>query len=157
MNRLIPTLDRLDQQILVALQADARLSSAELSEKVNLSTSPCWRRVKRLESLGIITGYHARVDPVQLGYVVTALVQVSLIQRNVEHMRAFEMAIRPLPEVIACYSISGEYDYQLIVVARSPIEFGDFARSHINACSSVKDVCTSFVVKEVKSLIAPPL
>ncbi|MFB9125799.1 Lrp/AsnC family transcriptional regulator [Paraburkholderia dipogonis] len=157
MNRSIPTLDRADQQILAALQSDARLSSAELSEKVNLSTSPCWRRVKRLESLGVITGYHARVDPVQLGYVVTALVQVSLIQRNLDHMRVFEMAVRPLQEVIACYSISGEYDYQLIVVAKSPTEFGDFARAHINACTSVKDVCTSFVVKEVKSLVAPPV
>ncbi|MBR8257562.1 Lrp/AsnC family transcriptional regulator [Burkholderia ambifaria] len=146
----------MDQQILAALQADARLSSAELSEKVNLSTSPCWRRVKRLESLGVITGYHARVDLKQLGYEVTALVQVTLVQRNMEHMRAFEAAVRPLPEVLACYNISGQYDYQLTIVAETLSSFGEFARQHINGCPSVKEMCTSFVVNEVKTPVSPP-
>jgi len=156
MHRPVPTLDRLDKQILAALQADARLSSAELSEKINLSTSPCWRRVKRLESLGVITGYHARVDLKQLGYEVTALVLVTLVQRSMEHMRAFEAAVRPLSEVLACYNISGQYDYQLTIVTETLSSFGEFARQHINGCSSVKEMYTSFVVNEVKAPVCPP-
>ncbi|KER67941.1 MULTISPECIES: Lrp/AsnC family transcriptional regulator [Burkholderia] len=157
MDRSIPVLDRLDQQILAALQRDARLSSAELSEKVNLSASPCWRRVKRLESAGVITGYHARVDFIKLGFEVTALVQVALAPKSVEHMRAFEAAIRPLPEVLSCHNISGQYDYHLVVMAKTPSLFGDFVREHINGCPSIKEVCTSFIISEVKAPVTPPL
>ncbi|WP_233860140.1 Lrp/AsnC family transcriptional regulator [Paraburkholderia sp. HD33-4] len=156
MDSSLCNLDRFDHEILLALQADARLSSAELSEKVNLTTSPCWRRVKRLESLGVITGYHARVDLKRLGYEVTALVMVALLQKSTEQMKTFESEVCCLPEVVSCYNISGPYDYQLTIVAKTLSLAGEFLRQHVNGCASVKEVFTSFVVNEVKAPVCPP-
>ncbi|MDE2430804.1 MAG: Lrp/AsnC family transcriptional regulator, partial [Burkholderiales bacterium] len=77
-------LDRIDRNILEALQEDARLSSANLAERVSITPSPCWRRVKRLEEEGVIRGYHARLDPEKLGYQVTAFVHISLDKKDTE-------------------------------------------------------------------------
>jgi Lrp/AsnC family transcriptional regulator, leucine-responsive regulatory protein len=119
-------LDRTDRKILEALQEDARLSSAELAERVALTTSPCWRRVKRLEEEGVITGYQAKVDPARLGYQVTAIVHVSLDLKGALHLQAFERA-------------------------------GAFAEANINSLPYVKEIYTSFVLREVKSVSNPPL
>lgn len=148
--------DHVDEQILEALQRDARLSSAELADLVSLSASPCWRRVKRLEETGVIQGYHARVDPARLGYPVTAFVLVSLEQKGALHLRAFEQAVSRLRQVVACHCISGHYDYQLTVVAQTLASFSEFAREHINGFQGIKEVTTSFVVKEVKAPVGPP-
>jgi Lrp/AsnC family leucine-responsive transcriptional regulator len=148
-------IDRIDEQIIEALQKDARLSSADLAEVASLSASPCWRRVKRLEELGVIRGYHALIDPAKLGYEVMALVQVSLEQKGAAQLRAFEEAVSILRPVIACHCISGHYDYQLTVVAESLESFSDFARQHINGAPGVKEVTTSFVVKEIKAPVNP--
>lgn len=150
-------LDRIDRRILEALQEDARLSSAELAERVSLTTSPCWRRVKRLEEEGLISGYHARLDAQRLGYQVTALVQISLDKKDALSVQAFEAAVQKIPQVLACFRISGRYDHQLIVVAQDLEAYGEFAGNHINALPSVKEVYTSFVLKEVKAAANPPL
>ena len=150
-----PRFDRIDEQLLDALQQDARLSSAELANLVSLSASPCWRRVKRLEDTGVIRGYHALVDSAKLGYQVTALVQVSLEQKGASHLSAFEDAVSKLRQVVACHCISGHYDYQLTVVAETLASFSEFAREHINGFPGVKEVTTSFVVKEVKAPVSP--
>ena len=144
-------IDATDRLILAALQRDARLSSAELAELVSLSASPCWRRVKRLEEMGLVRGYHASINTEMLGYAITAFVQVSLDQKDTTHMKAFEESITSFEQVIACHCISGVYDYQLTVLATDLAEFSEFARNNINGFPGVKDVCTSFVVKEVKA------
>ncbi len=144
-------IDATDRRILAALQRDARLSSAELAELVSLSASPCWRRVKRLEEIGLVRGYHASINTEMLGYAITAFVQVSLDQKDTTHMKAFEESITSFEQVIACHCISGVYDYQLTVLATDLAEFSEFARNNINGFPGVKDVCTSFVVKEVKT------
>jgi len=149
-------LDAVDERILDALQRDARLSSADLAELVSLSASPCWRRVKRLEELHVIRGYHARIDTTKLGWHVTALVQVSLEQKGASHLHAFEASVARLAQVVACHCISGHYDYQLTVVAESLSQFSEFAREHINGFPGVKEVNTAFVVKEVKAPVSPP-
>jgi len=150
-------LDRIDRRILEELQADARLSSAELAERVSLTTSPCWRRVKRLEEEGLISGYHARLDAQRLGYQVTAIVQVSLDKKDADSLNAFEAAVQAIPQVLACLRISGRYDHQLIVVAEDLEAYGAFAENYINGLPSVKEVYTSFVLKEVKAAANPPL
>jgi Lrp/AsnC family leucine-responsive transcriptional regulator len=104
----MPQLDRVDRRILEELQGNARLSSADLAERVSLSTSPCWRRVKRLEEEGVIRAYQARVDPAKLGY-------------------------------------------QLMAVAEDLQAYGVFAETRINGLPSVKEVYTSFVMREVKA------
>ncbi|CAG9268631.1 Lrp/AsnC family transcriptional regulator [Paraburkholderia unamae] len=151
MNDAEHEVDRVDLQILKALQLNARLSSAELAERVDLTTSPCWRRVKRLEQEGIICGYHADVDMKKLGFHVTAYVYVSLDKKDEKHVKAFEDAVITSPQIIACSCISGRYDHQLTVVARTLDEFGEFARHQIGALPNVKEVYSAFVLKEVKS------
>lgn len=150
-------LDRTDMKILEALQADARLSSAELAERVSLTTSPCWRRVKRLEEEGVIRGYEAKLDPERLGYQVTAFVHISLDLKGTQHLQAFERAVLGIPQVLACHRISGRYDHQLVVVAEDLAAYGVFAESHINGLPYIKEIYTSFVLREVKAPTNPPL
>lgn len=147
-------IDATDRRLLAALQRDARLSSAQLAELVSLSASPCWRRVKRLEEAGVVRGYHASIDAQLLGYAVCAFVQVALDQKDTAHMQAFEASITAFEQVIACHCVSGVFDYQLTVLATDLAAFSEFARQHINGFSGVKDVCTAFVVKEVKAPVA---
>jgi DNA-binding Lrp family transcriptional regulator len=150
-------LDRTDMKILEALQEDARLSSAELAERVSLTTSPCWRRVKRLEEEGIIRGYQARLDSRKLGYQVMAFVQISLELKDTANVQAFERAAQAIPQVLACHRISGRYDHQLTVVAEDLIAYGAFAEIHINGLPGIKEIYTSFVLHEVKAPVNPPL
>ena len=147
----MPQLDRVDRRILEELQGNARLSSADLAERVSLSTSPCWRRVKRLEEEGVIRAYQARLDPAKLGYQVTAFVHISLDKKDTRHLQEFERAAEAIPQVLSCHRISGRYDYQLMAVAEDLQAYGLFAESCINALPSVKEVYTSFVMREVKA------
>jgi Lrp/AsnC family leucine-responsive transcriptional regulator len=146
-----PKLDRVDLQILHELQANARLSSADLADRVSLSTSPCWRRVKRLEEEGVIRAYQARVDPAKLGYQVTAFVHISLDKKDTRNLQDFERAAQAIPQVLSCHRISGRYDYQLMAVAEDLHAYGEFAETFINGLPSVKEVYTSFVMREVKA------
>ncbi|TFW19961.1 Lrp/AsnC family transcriptional regulator [Massilia arenosa] len=153
----MPKLDRTDLKILDELQANARLSSAELAERVSLSTSPCWRRVKRLEEEGVIRAYRAQLDPAKLGYQVTAFIHISLDKKDTRHLQAFERAVQAIPQVLSCHRISGRYDYQLMALAEDLQAYGVFAETFINALPSVKEVYTSFVMREVKAPGSPPL
>lgn len=146
-------IDAFDKIIISELQKDARLSSADLAERVSLSTSPCWRRVKRLEDLKIIQGYHARIDYEKLGYAISAIVQITLSEKEIAHMDAFEQAVLGFEEVVTCQCISGTYDYQLTIIARDLNSFAEFMRRNINAFVGVKDVCTSFIMREVKAAV----
>jgi DNA-binding Lrp family transcriptional regulator len=150
-------LDRTDLRILDALQAEGRLTSAELAERVSLTPSPCWRRVKRLEDEGVIRGYRTMLDPNKLGYGVTAFVSVMLENHHVELGQEFETAIQKIPQVIACYNLSGRYDFLLTVIATDLEAFGDFARNVLRALPGVKEIYSSFALKEVKAGGALPL
>lgn len=142
--------DLTDMRILAALQADGRQSSAELAERVSLTPSPCWRRVKRLEDDRVIRGYRADVDVKKLGFGVTAFVWISLDQKGAEHVKAFEDAVRDIPEVLTCHCVSGRYDHQLTMIARDLDTFGELTRYVLGTLPGVKEVYTSFVLKEVK-------
>jgi len=150
-------LDQVDLRILSELQDNARLSSADLAERVSLSTSPCWRRVKRLEEEGVISGYHAHIDPAQLGFQVTAFVYISLDRKDADSMRAFEAAVQTVDQVLSCHRISGRYDYQLMALAEDLQAYGVFGETYINALPGVKEVYTSFVMREVKAQGGIPL
>jgi len=150
-------LDHVDLRILEELQGNGRLSSADLAERVQLSTSPCWRRVKRLEEEGLIRGYGARLDPGLLGYQVTAFVHISLDKKDADSMRAFEQAVQAIPQVLSCHRISGRYDYQLMAIAEDLQKYGKFGEEHINSLPCVKEVYTSFVMREVKAPGTLPL
>lgn len=150
-------LDRTDIRILDALQKNARLTNAELAEQVGLSLSPCWRRLKRLEEIGVIEGYQAVLNRKVLGLGVTAFVRIDIERHTPVFERKFEEAIANLPEVVSCHVISGEGAFMLVVVCESLESYSKFALDTLMALPGVKDTQTSFSLKEVKSSSVLPL
>jgi len=143
-------LDRVDCALLDALQENARLTVAELAERVSLTTSPCWRRIKRLEELGLVQAYRAILSPKKLGYGVTAFVNVMMGDHAQDVVRQFEKRLAEIPEVVSCHHVSGRYDFLLEVVAVDLESFGEFARNVLQALPGVKELYSSFSLKAVK-------
>jgi Lrp/AsnC family leucine-responsive transcriptional regulator len=150
-------LDRTDLLLLDALQRNARLTVAELGQIVSLTASPCWRRVKRLEELGVVQGYRAVLAPEKLGYGVTAFVSVMMGDHAQDVVRRFEKRIAEIPQIISCHHVSGRYDFQLKVVAADLAAFGEFARNVLQALPGVKEIYSSFSLKAVKEDCGPPI
>ena len=133
-------LDALDQKILGALQDNGRMTNQELADQIGLSPSPCLRRVRQLEAGGVIARYVALVDPESVGLSVTAFVRVRLDQQDDRHLAAFEAAVADFPEVMECYLMSGDADYQLRVLVRSLSQFEDFLRYRLTRVKGVANV-----------------
>jgi Lrp/AsnC family transcriptional regulator, leucine-responsive regulatory protein len=152
-----PDLDRYDVGILAELQADARLSNAELATRIGLSAAPTWRRVKWLEQQGYITGYRAELDRRRIGLGVLAFVRVDAERYTGSATKALEVAIRRLPEVTACHYISGAGTFELQVMATDLDAFSRFATETLLNLPHVKDIHTSFSLGEVKSGAVLPL
>ncbi len=150
-------LDKFDIAILRELQADGRLSNAELSARVGLSAAPCWRRVRALEEGGYIKGYRAEIDRHRIGLGVLAFVRLDAERNNANVTRQLEEAIRAVPEVISCHYISGTGTFELQVVSRDLNSFSQFARDVLLNLPNVKDLHTSFSLGEVKAGGALPL
>lgn len=150
-------LDRYDIQILNELQADARLTNAELAQRVGLSAAPCWRRVRALEAAGYILGYHAEIDRHKIGLGVLAFVRLDAQRNTGELTREMEEAIRKIPEIISCHYISGAGTFELQVVTRDLDSFSQFARQVLINLPNVKDLHTSFSLGEVKASSSWPL
>mgnify|MGYP001482998095 FL=1 len=156
-NPVLETLDKFDIAILQELQADGRLTNAELSTRVGLSAAPCWRRVRALEEGGYIKGYRAEIDRHKIGLGVLAFVRLDADRNNGDVTRQLEEAIRAIPEVIACHYISGTGTFELQVVSRDLNSFSQFAREVLINLPNVKDLHTSFSLGEVKASSALPL
>jgi Lrp/AsnC family transcriptional regulator, leucine-responsive regulatory protein len=151
------TLDKYDIQILTELQADARLTNAELAQRVGLSAAPCWRRVRALEEAGFIKGYHAEIDRHRIGLGVLAFVRLDADRNTGERTREMEDAIRQIPEIVSCHYISGAGTFELQVVSRDLDTFSQFARKVLINLPNVKDIHTSFSLGEVKASFSWPL
>lgn len=151
------TLDRTDRRILEALQSDARLTLAELADRVALSPSPCWRRVQMLEQSGFITGYHARLDRRRIGLDVHGFVWLRMQNHTPRTAALFERQVVALPEVVSCQNLSGQHDYQLELVAADHDAFALLVREKIRALPGVKDILTSVTLREIKSAAGLPL
>lgn len=150
-------LDAVDRKLLSALQNNGRTTVGELAELVSLSQSPCWRRVKQLEESGLIEGYHARLSRRKLGYGVTGFVQLQMENHTPQAAESFEREVVALPQVLSCHNLSGRYDYQLEVVGVDLESFAEFVRTHIRALPGVREISTSFSLKEVKGSNALPI
>jgi len=150
-------LDRYDIQILNELQADARLTNAELAQRVGLSAAPCWRRVRALEEAGYIKGYHAEIDRHKIGLGVLAFVRLDADRNTGERTKEMEEAIGKIPEVVSCHYISGAGTFELQVVTRDLDTFAQFARQVLINLPNVKDLHTSFSLGEVKASSSLPL
>ena len=153
----IPTLDAVDRALLEALQKNGRATVGELAEQVSLSPSPCWRRVRQLEDAGLISGYHAHLDRHRVGYGVLGFVQIGLHNHTAEITAAFEREVLALPQVLSCHNLSGRYDYQLELVAPDLGFFAEFVRTRIRSLPGVREISTSFSLKEVKRTVALPV
>jgi DNA-binding Lrp family transcriptional regulator len=150
-------LDRYDVAILEALQADARLSNADLAARIGLSAAPTWRRVKWLEAHGYIRGYRAEIDRRRIGLGVLAFVRVDAERNNAAATGALEDAIRALPEVQSCHYISGAGTFELQVLATDLDAYSRWAHDTLFKLPNVKDIHTSFSLGEVKAGSALPL
>ena len=144
-------LDKFDLAILTHLQADGRLTNAELAQRVGLSAAPCWRRVRALEAAGYILGYHAAIDRHKIGLGVLAFVRIDAEISSGARTREMEEAIRAIPEVVACHYISGKGMFELQVVAKDLESFSQFTRRVLLNLPNVKDMHTSFSLGEVKA------
>jgi len=144
------TLDRLDRRILDELQGDARLSNQDLAKRVGLSPAPCWRRLRRLEKEGLISGYVTLLNAPAIGLPIVAYALVSLYNHHPESVKQFDQLVADRPEVLECHSMSGNNDYLLRIVAGSIEAYERFLSTHLLQVRGVRAVNTSFVLKTKK-------
>mgnify|MGYP001299833119 FL=1 len=147
-------IDTTDLALLRELQDDARLTSAELGTRLSISQSPAWRRLKRLEQVGVIEGYRAVLNRKQLGLSVLAMVQISMDRHDDASARAFEQAVSEIPQVVFCHGMSGPEDFLLLVVARDLEDYSNTLLGKLRSLPSVKSIRTSFSLKAIKDDIA---
>ena len=125
------------------------MTNQELAEAIGLSPSPCLRRTRRLEESGLIGGYVALVDPARMGLGVTAFLRIRLSSQDDTHLALFEEAVARFPEVMECYLMTGEADYQLRVLVPSLEAYENFLRHHLTKVPGVAQVTTSFALRPV--------
>lgn len=149
-------LDRIDVRILTALQADANQAIAELSENVGLSANACWRRIKRLEELGIIRGRVALLDAMKLNLGVTVFVSVRTNEHNDAWLQKFNDAVEQIPEIVELYRMSGDVDYLMKVVVASIAHYDQVYKRLIKLVK-LTDVSSSFAMEQMKYTTALPV
>lgn len=149
--------DRASLQILEALQVDARLSTQALAEKVGLSATPVWRRVKELEDRGVIRGQVVLVDREKIGLSICVLANVSLVRHSEGAVEQFERLVGTRREIIECHAITGEADYVIKVVAADMKAYDLFLQQHIFKLPGVSSVRSNVVLREVKYETALPV
>lgn len=150
-------LDPMDIKILAVLQDNARISNQDLADKVGLSPSPCWRRVRRLEEEGVISRYAALLSPEAVGLQIMAYAHVMLNNHHADTVQMFDAAVAKSPYVLECCSTSGEFDYLLRVIAPTMRAYEEFLSNTLMQISAVRSVSTSFVLKQKKMTTVLPL
>jgi len=150
-------MDAFDLQILRELQADAEISMQELGERVGLSHTPCWRRVKKLEEAGVIRHRVTLLDPDQLNLAVNVFVQVSLGVQQEEALNAFEAAVQAIPEIVECYTVSGDRDFLLRVVVEDVTAYERLLKSTLVHLPEVANMSSTFALRQVKYTTELPL
>ncbi|NDV01979.1 Lrp/AsnC family transcriptional regulator [Pseudoroseicyclus tamaricis] len=143
-------LDAIDRKILAELQADGRMTNVELASRVGISAPPCLRRVRALEEQGLIRGYHADVDPRQLGFEVTVFASVGLVSQAEVDLSAFENRCRAWPLVRECHMLNGEIDFLLKCTSPDLRTFQRFLTEELTAAPNVASVKTSLVIRDAK-------
>ncbi len=151
------TLDPVGARILDLIQTDASLSVAEIAERVGLSSSPCWRRIKRLEEEGIIQRRVTILDKEKLGLTFEVYCTVKLSLPTKQNLDTFEKAVFAWPEVVQCATVTGAADYELRIVTRDMHAFDDFLRDKMLALGLVSNIESRIVIRSVKNSTAAPL
>ncbi|MDX1820394.1 MAG: Lrp/AsnC family transcriptional regulator [Paracoccaceae bacterium] len=146
----MPTPDDIDQRILTLLQQDSRISNVDLADRVGLSPSSCWRRVKALEESGIIRQYTVALDDEKQGLGFGAIVHVHLTRHDPDQLDAFIRAVRNRPEIRACYATTGQADYHLHVVCADIEAYNQFLERVLFRIPAVASAQTNVVLRRIK-------
>ncbi|WP_424933691.1 Lrp/AsnC family transcriptional regulator [Amaricoccus macauensis] len=150
-------LDRVNAEILTLLQSDGRLSNAKLAEKLSLSETPCWRRLKRLEEEGFIEGYQANLNRRKLGLGVLAFVQLSCSEHDPESTRAFQRAVQDCPNILSCHNTTGSDDFLIVAVARDLDDYSTFVENVLRRLPGVTGIRSNLSLRELKSSTCLPV
>ena len=154
---MIKQIDNIDAKILHEIQNDAALSVADIAERVGLSSSPCWRRIKRMEEVGVIKQRVTRLSRKQLGLDFEVFVAVKLALPNKANMEKFEKAIQTMPEIVQCAVVTGAVDYMLRIVTKDMHTYDSFLRETLLSISLVSDVQSRIALRQAKDTTALPL
>ncbi|MDH3762183.1 MAG: Lrp/AsnC family transcriptional regulator [Gammaproteobacteria bacterium] len=150
-------LSPIDIKILALLQQNASLTAAEIAEQVNLSASPCWRRINRLEQEGIIEKKVALLNAEKLGLGLVIFSRISLAKNDESSLQDFEQRVREYPEVVECYTVTGSADYFLKIITRDIKHYDRFLRRKLIKIPLVRDVNSNVAVTQIKYTTGLPL
>lgn len=157
MEKKSSNLDKVDCSILELLQEDSLQTTKELASKLNLTTTPVFERVKRLEREGYIENYTAQLNRKKIGLPMLVFCDVSLKEHNRDYLMQFEQEIATIPEVIECHHVAGAYDYLLKIVARDINGYQDFVKNKLASLDNIGRVQSHFVMTEVKNTTVLPV
>ena len=143
-------IDAIDCRILRVLQRDASLSIQQIGEEVGVSANPCWRRIKRLESLGIIQKRIAVIDAARLGLSMTCFVSIRTNRHNAEWLDSFAKGVEAIPEIMECHRMTGDVDYLLKIIVADIAHYDRVYRRLINRVPELADVSSTFSMEQMK-------
>ena len=149
-------MDAIDRKILAVMQEDASLSVAEIGSRVGLSSTPCWKRIQRLEGDGVIQKRVALIDPVKIGLGITVFVSVETGDHSQDWLGRFAETVRGMPEVMEFYRMAGDVDYMLRVVVADIAGYDTFYKKLIGTVP-LKNVTSRFAMEKIKSTTALPI
>ncbi|MEQ9463965.1 MAG: Lrp/AsnC family transcriptional regulator [Haliea sp.] len=150
-------LGKQDVEILKLLQRDATISTAAIAERINLSQSPCWRRINRMEEEGLIQRRVVLLDRARLGMEVVVFATINLTSTGRQNLMSFEQDIVRHPEVMECYTMTGIWDYMLKIVTRDIRHYEDFVRNTLTASPAIRELHSHMAVTEIKNSTELPL
>ena len=149
-------MDAIDRKILAVVQQDASLSVAEIGQRVGLSSTPCWKRLQKLEAEGVITRRVALIDPDKIGLGITVFVSVETGDHSQDWLRKFAETVSAMPEVMEFYRMAGDVDYMLRVVVRDMNSYDAFYKKLIETVA-LKNVTSRFAMERIKQTTALPI
>lgn len=147
----MPNLDKFDIAILRILQEDARATNVEIAERVNLSPSPCLRRIRNLEKSGVLRGYRADIDRKQVGLGLTVFVEIKVGRHSLENAVSQQDALLAIPEVVSCFLISGSADFLAEVVVEDLAAYETLLTQTLLALPGVSDIRSNFAIRTIKT------
>jgi len=150
-------LSSLDLKLLKLLQQDARISTAELADKVGLSQSPCWRRICRLEEAGVIRKKVVLLDNEKVGMKVVIFTSVNLSTHYGKTLQEFEQQVKTFPEVVECYTMTGSMDYMLKIVTKDMPHYEKFAREQLAQIPNIREMHSNVAITRIKDTTELPL
>lgn len=150
-------LDKKDVEILKLLQTDSSLSTADIADRVNMSQSPCWRRISQFEKDGVIKAKVSLLDRSKLGMDMVVFTSINLFITNLETIEEFERRIATFPEVTECYTMTGMIDYMLKIITKDIQHYEQFVRNHLAQIPNIREMHSHVAVTEIKDSTRLPL